>query len=381
MTNDSLLGSDWNHIVHRLGGARSLEAGARDAGAFARARAVKCAVDLLRLALAYCLGHAGLRTTAAWAEGSGLARLSNVALLGRLRNMAPWLERLVADVLARDLSKREPGGGRPVRIMDATIVPRAGKLGRDSGGVWRVHAVFDLPNERFSMFELTDESEGERLDRAGVVPGEIRVADRGYVHVAHMRTVLEAGADVVLRTGWRQVRWLDADGAAIDLIAMFKASRKSRIDRTIWIKQGATQPLEMRLIAIKKPKAEAEAAKAKARRNASDRCRDIMPGTLIAAEWMIVLTSLNKTEWSADKVLDLYRVRWRIELAFKRLKSLVGLNGPPGEDAAVAKTHILCHLLAILLTEPLVAALGDSPRLGNAYNPTCGAASASSLPP
>jgi hypothetical protein len=29
-----------------------------------------------------------------------------------------------------------------------------------------VHAVFDLHSERFSAFELTDESEGERFDRA-----------------------------------------------------------------------------------------------------------------------------------------------------------------------------------------------------------------------
>ena len=44
-----------------------------------------------------------------------------------------------------------------------------------------MYAVFDLPSERFSAFELTDESEGECLDRAAVVPGEIRVADRAYL--------------------------------------------------------------------------------------------------------------------------------------------------------------------------------------------------------
>jgi hypothetical protein len=45
------------------------------------------------------------------------------------------------------------------------------------------------------------------------------------------------------------------------------------------------------------------------------------------------------------------------------LKSGIGLGRPPGEDASVAKAHILCHLLMILLTEPLLAEhLGDSPR-------------------
>jgi hypothetical protein len=52
-----------------------------------------------------------------------------------------------------------------------------------------------------------------------------------------------------------------------------------------------------------------------------------------------------------------------IEIAFKHLKSGIGLARPPGEDPEVAKAHILCHLLMILLTEPLLAEhLGDSPR-------------------
>lgn len=377
MRHESLLNSDWHSVVRRLGGAKSLEASARRNGAFSRARAVRCGVDLLRLALAYCLSHAGLRTTAAWAEGAGLARLSNVALLGRLRNMAPWLETLVGDLLGRELAQRVAVKGRPIRLVDATTVPRAGKLGRDSGGVWRVHAAFDLPHDRFSLFELTSESEGERLDRAPVVAGEIRIADRGYLHVAHMRTVLSAGADIVIRAGWRQVRWLDGEGGSVDLIGLFEKSRSGRIDREIWIRQGSAPALRLRLIAVRKPQAQATAARVKARRDASDRGRGIMPGTLAAAGWMILLTSLDKADYPTDKVLALYRLRWRIEVAFKRLKSLVGLNGPPGEDAAVAKAHVLCHLLAILLTEPLVDALGASPRSALARGRTCGVPSAS----
>jgi hypothetical protein len=54
---------------------------------------------------------------------------------------------------------------------------------------------------------------------------------------------------------------------------------------------------------------------------------------------------------------------WYVEIAFKHLKSGVGLIGPPGEDPRSAKAHILCSLLLALLTEPLIADhLGDSPR-------------------
>ena len=100
MAHGDLTGSDWTATVDRLGGAQALEAEARETGAFERARKVLCGVDLLRLTLAYCLGLVGLRLTAAWAAGIGLTDISNVALLGRLRNMVPWLERIVMRLLA-----------------------------------------------------------------------------------------------------------------------------------------------------------------------------------------------------------------------------------------------------------------------------------------
>src|SRR3984893_3478746 len=94
MNRESLSNTDWLRTIDRLGGAELLEKEARETGAFERARKIKCAVDQLRLRLAYCWGWRRLRLTAAWAEAIGLASLSNVALLKRLRNSADWLERL-----------------------------------------------------------------------------------------------------------------------------------------------------------------------------------------------------------------------------------------------------------------------------------------------
>jgi hypothetical protein len=164
MTQETLLDRDWLATVARFGGAEHLETEARETGAFRRARAVKCGVDLLRLTLAYCLGTMGLRLTAAWAEAIGLASLSNVAVLKRLRHMAPWLEILVARLLAEPASKAHGpiAGGRLVRLVDATAVAKAGRNARSSGGVWRLHAVFDLPAERFSVFD--PRLRGDKLD-------------------------------------------------------------------------------------------------------------------------------------------------------------------------------------------------------------------------
>src|SRR5205814_9669240 len=101
MTHESLLNRDWQDTVDRLGGAERIEAGAKETKAFLRARGIASAVDLLRMVLAYCLGDRGLRLTAAWAASVGLADISNVALLNRLRQCADWLAVLIGHVLAQ----------------------------------------------------------------------------------------------------------------------------------------------------------------------------------------------------------------------------------------------------------------------------------------
>ena len=74
------------------------------------------------------------------------------------------------------------------------------------------------------------------------------------------------------------------------------------------------------------------------------------------------MTSLAPEDFSTPGILALYRLRWRIELGFKRLKSLIGRKGPPGADEWSAKPYLLAHLLITLLLEPLVDELKDSPR-------------------
>ena len=64
-----------------------------------RARVIENAIDLLRMILAYCLGARGLRCTAAWANAVGLADISNVALLYRLRQCGDWLVLLIGRTL------------------------------------------------------------------------------------------------------------------------------------------------------------------------------------------------------------------------------------------------------------------------------------------
>ena len=234
MSHELLLNELWQTTLSRLGGAAAIDASAREKRAFLRPREVKSATDLLRLILAYCLGGMGLRSTSAWAASAGLADLSNVALLQRLRNCGAWMEHLVGLSLV--------GGAVPaaddrrIRLLDGTTVPKAGKEARENNGLWRLHCTFDLPSERFSLIELTDEKGGERLGRTPVAKGDILIADRGYMHPDPLAHVLEQGADVIVRAGWKGARWLAEDGKPFDILAALEGAESAGVlDRPIWI--------------------------------------------------------------------------------------------------------------------------------------------------
>jgi hypothetical protein len=363
MRHESLVNEDWTNVVARLGGADALDATARETKAFLRPRQITNAVDLLRLILAYCLGERGLRLTAAWATSVGLVDISNVALLYRLRQCGDWLAMLVGHVLVGAVPKA--AHGRLIRIIDATTVPKKGPDARKNNELWRIHSAFDLPDERFGHFEVTDQQAGETLDRIPVVKGEIRIADRAYLQPDRMAKVID-GADVVIRAGWKSARWVDEAGNAIDVVAELRDATVPLVDRPIWIKRKGGSLLAVRLVAIRKPERAAVEARRKARREAQRGGHTVSQQTLDAADWVILITSLKPEDFTTADVLALYRLRWRIELGFKRLKSLIGLKGPPGTSESSARPHILAHLLTILLLEPLVDELEDSPRLAEA---------------
>ena len=359
----SLAHQDWQSVIDRLGGAEAIDKLARQTKAFRRGRGIATAVDLLRLVLSYCLGDRGLRSTAAWASAVGLADVSNVAVLYRLRQCGELLAALVSQALAGAIPQGV-GGGRMLRLIDATAVPQRGAFARQHNHIWRIHSAFEVPAERFGCLVLTDHTGGERLDRIPVATGEIRIADRAYLQPERIAAILAAGGDVLVRAAWKNACWLTADGQPFDLIAALRGNAASGlIDQPIWLRRGQDRPaLGLRLVAVKKSPQAAETARRAARRQAQRGGHQISPDTLTAADWVILVTSLPAADFPTANILALYRLRWRIELAFKRLKSLVGLNGPPGTDERSARPYILAHLLMILLLEPLVDELGDSPR-------------------
>ena len=341
---------EWLGIVARLGGAEGLAATARTHKAFLRSREVKSASDLLRLALMYGPGGQSLRVLAASAGADGVATLSDVALLKRLGAAADWLQALCVQSLAgRARASAEPSAARPIRIVDGS------RLSGSGNRAWRLHLSYDPCAGRLVEAQITTLQQGERLDRLGVQPGEIRLADRGFPQPNGLRNVLEAGADVLVRLTWNSLSLADAQGEPINWLALFeKASAEGSVDVPVEVRKarGAFRPIIMRLILIKKPPeagARARAAAQKASRK--DQRTRTDPRTVAGADHVILLTSLSSATFPIDRIGALYRLRWQIELAFKRLKSIMHIDRLPAKDDRLARAWLHAHLLFAALID------------------------------
>ena len=76
---------------------------------------------------------------------------------------------------------------------------------------------------------------------------------------------------------------------------------------------------------------------------------------------LIPLTSLEAKEFPVRRLGTLYRVRWQIELAFKRLKSLLHIDQLRARNVDLTRVWLHPHLLFALRIEQTVAEIDAIP--------------------
>lgn len=88
-------------------------------------------------------------------------------------------------------------------------------------------------------------------------------------------------------------------------------------------------------------------------RDAPRQQKTVDPRSLAAAGFMMLATSLTAGQYPAGQVLAAYRLRWQIELAFKRLKSLLHIDRLPTHTPAASRSWLLAHLILALVCDDI----------------------------
>lgn len=221
--------------------------------------------------------------------------------------------------------------------------------GPGKGDDWRLHAQYDPAQGRFCDLVLTTSRQAECVSRTRIGAGRTLVTDRNYARVRGFQATLAAGSDFITRIGWRSLALNDATGERIDVIALLGDGagphehrvRVKGIDR------------DFRLVIEAMPPEIAERQRVRRARKANKKSHKLDPRTTQAAGFLMLLTSLPVETVPAERVIATYRDRWQVEIGFKRLKTLGRLDELPSADPVLARTWLLAHLIAAVLTDDL----------------------------
>ena len=340
---------DWEVLCSFL--PEGWEEKAREYGALVRARKVADASALLRVLLIHIAAGCSLAETSVRARQMGLGELNATAVYKRLRSAEEWL-RWLAQQVRVDLGMVAPSVGRRVRAVDATVVSEPGSTGTD----WRIHYAINLQTLECDFFELTDAPGGETWRRFPVFPKDIMLGDRGYANPRGVQHVVEVGGDVVVRLNRGALPLSDDRGKKL---AVLKPARtlapKQASEWAAWVRRESGPAIAGRLIIVRKSRQAAAYARRRLQEMASKKQKTVSAESLEAARYFFLWTSLTPS-WSRLRVLELYRSRWQIELAFKRMKSMMGLGHLPKKDPESCRAWLHGKLLTSLLVERLIGA-------------------------
>jgi hypothetical protein len=340
---------DWGVVTTML--PADWQSKAKELGAVRRLRGFASVEAMLRVMLIHLADGCSLRETAVRARAGDLADVSDVALLKRLRGCGPWFQWMIQEMAANMSLSMAPNdllADRPVRLIDGSVVCEPGA----TGSTWRLHYALNLRTLSCDEVHVTEAKEGESLTRFSIHAGDVVMADRGFTNRRGVRHVVRHSADVVLRMNLTNLPLEGPQGQPLALLPLLRTLAIGQAaDWSAWMRDDEGV-IAVRVCAYKKTLAQTLAAQEAIQREATKKHREVKPETIEAAGYVIVLTTL--TQPSAETIMEFYRRRWQIELAFKRLKSLLQLGHLKKIDKDGAKAWLQGKLLVACLIETLI---------------------------
>jgi hypothetical protein len=323
---------------------------ARRLGAMQRARYISDPETVLRILLLHLAAGCSLAETAARASASGLAQISAVGVFKRLRAAEPWL-RWLAQQMRGTADLPSEALGRRLRAVDATSVSEPGSTGTD----WKVHWAVNLADLQCDFFELTEVREGgETFRRVPVESGDILMGDRVYAAPPGVSHVVRAKGDVVVRLNRQSLPLFEPEGRRMELLSFLRGLKgKDPQERESQVRNPSGGWIAGRLIALRQSSEATQLVRRRLRRRAQRNQETVSADSLEFAEYFLIWTTLSQV-FSTASILEFYRLRWQIELVFKRMKSILGLGHLPKKDPLSAQAWLEGKLLTGLLIERMV---------------------------
>ncbi len=321
-------------------------------GAMRRARYIKDPAVVLRLLLMHVGIGCSLAETAARCRAAGLAEISSVGVFKRLRAAEPWFRWLAQQLRGATTLPMLPLGRR-LRAVDASAIHEPGTTGTD----WKLHYCVNLADLHCDFFQLTDIREGgETFRRVPVVPGDVLMGDRVYAAPPGVSHVVDRGGDVIVRLNRAALPLYEPNGKRIELLPRLRhLGGKAPREYEAHVKAPSGRWIRGRFLALRRSTEATRLAQKRMQRTAQRRRETVTSESLECVEYFMLWSTLPAAV-PAGQILEWYRLRWQIELVFKRMKSILGVGHLPKTDPLSAQAWLEGKIFVGLLIERMIHA-------------------------
>ena len=322
--------------------------------AFVRARKICSPAELIRMILIYLTCGKSFGITSVLMRLLGYADIKKVAVYKRMVKCGDWLKWLCGNIYRHAGYLAEKPAwleGWNVVAVDASEDAKGGKACQ----YYMLHYCLDLFTLSVRELLVTTRKVGEKLSNFTLFKkGDLVMGDRVYSSIAGIEHLKGLLADFILRLRSNSFYLYVSPGQVLDLLSYLSGLKVGEdVDlQAFYLHNGKYKPV--RVCARRKDGVKEEAGKRRlARENSRKQRGEVSEVQEGYNKYIIVVTSLGP-EVSAMQILELYRLRWQIEIAFKRLKTLFGYDDLPMMQSTNAITWFYGKLLVAALCETLV---------------------------
>lgn len=203
---------------------------------------------------------------------------------------------------------------KKIYALDATNIATEGI----NGTVIRVHTQLSLSDCICFSSHITNQHTAESVRNFTIEEGAVYLADRAYGKASQFAYMLEHNANFIFRISPSQIR-LYKEPLCKERLDVQQLIENTSFSCMCYFRYNK-KIYRMRLIGTPLPEEKRKEAEKRVCRKANKNQRKIRPQTVLYSSWVILATSLPDAV-SVDKILETYRLRWQIELLFKRAKT------------------------------------------------------------
>lgn len=269
-----------------------------------------------------------------------------------------FLQSVLAYIIKKKCDKEhiqtliKAGSYKRVIIQDSTIIKLPMRLFDAFSGVSnshtavcnaRIQGVYELLSGQFLSFSIDSYSKNDltAAPELELKKGDLVLRDRGYSCYEEIRRHTTSGADCIFRHKFRSTYTDPLYGKAIHIIALLR--KHKNLDMQVCLTDNERTKVRLIAIPVSPEVANLRRMKAKKEMRGHNPSNDL----LFLMSWTIFITTIPQSTADANKILQIYRIRWRIENLFKMFKS--HMNFSKIHNVSLKQLYILMTARLIMI--------------------------------